>query len=1111
MQEKQVKLSGENNTSPAYVVGIGASAGGLEAIQEFFDNMPPNEDIAFVVIQHLSPDFKSLIDQLLAKNTLMDIRVVEDGMCLEANVVYLIPPKNNMTLSKGKFSLTEQIRGHGLNLPIDIFFHSLAIEYGMSSIAIVLSGTGSDGSKGIIDIDRHKGLVITQDPDTAKFNGMPRSAIDTQVSKCICLVKDMPGIIKRYINDPENFEPIHELSFSNPNVDYAKIFNLLFAKFKINFNNYKPSTISRRIERRMKTLGFPRLSEYAEFMQNSENEFNELCKDLLIGVTSFFRDKDAFAEIKEKIAPHLLQKYSENYETIRIWVPSCSTGEEVYSIAMLLQDYAEQQNQPLDLKIFATDVSKDFLDIANQGVYSAESVANIPKEFLQRFFKKSGDGSYQVCTDIRNLIVFSLHNLLSDPPFTKMDMISCRNFLIYIQPEIQTKLLRYFEYSLNTPGFLFLGSSETLGELGSDFEVISAVWKIYKKLKDVRYPVQDYSLHGNVSRYSVIRADNQEVHTNKENLTVTLSNSMYYETLNYLVSCGLLVDSYRCLVHIFGDASKYIKMGSGNIQKMDIVVNVLQEIKAPLNTTLHRAKSSRSPCSYTGVTVKLINGEQETLKITVYPLYGVSNSVNYYLTIFENVETNVSTDTIPVLSSPDEQTQIVIEELERELQESRESLQATIEELETTNEELQSTNEELLASNEELQSTNEELHSVNEELYTVNAEHQIKISELTMANTDIDNILRSTNIGAIFVNKDLEIRFFTHSIAPVYNLMESDLGRSIRNFTHILEYDELFSDIEEVIKSGKEFKKEVRSIHGKWYLANILPYLTDVQVVDGAIITLVDISKLRYAKLSEDAYNRLNTVLKNSNTGIWNLDLNAGKVEIDQTIKSILALDSDSNILDYQEFSKYIHAQDRDEVDKSINSSFKKELGHSLNFRIIREDKSVRNIIAESIISSKKGVMTGTFRDVTEKVNYQNLASEFENRKIAMDDITDGWWDWDLVTNEEYLSPKFKAMFGYADHELPNSVETWQKLIFKEDLGKAVENFEKHIKSNGESQYIQEVRYKHKDGHVVWVICRGKAIADKDGNYVRMIGTHTDITELKLAEGKLAALDPECD
>lgn len=1092
-------------STPTYVVGIGASAGGLEAIQQFFDNMPSNEDIAFVVIQHLSPDFKSLMDQLLARNTQMRIDVVEDGMPLEANTVFLIPPKNNITMSHGRFKLTEQLRGHTLNLPVDIFFDSLAVEYGTAAIAIVLSGTGSDGSKGIVEVAKHGGLTIVQSPDNAKFDGMPRNAIATQTVQCVVPLHEMTNIIKEYIDDPDNFEHKINQRVVLPGEGYAKLFNMLLIKYKVNFNDYKPTTISRRVDRRVKTLALASLKQYIDYLQEHEDELETLHRDLLIGVTSFFRDQDAFKDIKEKVVPALVKQYSETHEALRIWVAACSTGQEVYSILMLLLDYAEKHNQPIEAKVFATDISKEFLDEASQGIYDEETVSAMPEGFLERFFKKTGN-HYQIRPELRNMVVFSPHNLITDPPFTKMDYISCRNFLIYVQPMVQHKILSFFKYTLNTPGFLFLGSSESLGDEGDEFEPINATWKIFKKIKHVRFPLQASALQLPIQQPLAIP---QRQAGGYERYAPSLSLAMYHEALSYLVPCGFLVDSDKHIIHIFGEGTAYINLKAGSLQQIDVVSSIAPELKAPLSTAFHKAKASKEPYSYTGLEVNQ-SGEKKQIRLTVQPLHNTTGNPNYYLIgLYESDEVVPVGNTM--IYKPDEQSQQVFNALERELQETRESLQATIEEVETTNEELQSTNEELLASNEELQSTNEELHSVNEELYTVNAEYQKKIEELTLASTDIDNILRSTNVGAIFVDKDLKLRFFTPSIAPIYSLVDSDIGRSLKNFTHVLKHRSIIKDTESVLRTEVDYRKEVCSENGQWYALKIMPYLTEKSEAGGAIITLVDVTESKEAneKLRE-ADERLNLALQSSNIGIWSREFDEDIIEIDDTTAVIFGLNSKQEVTNYQQFTSCIHPEDRKRVEAAVKLSLDRGDDYFADFRVIRPDKTVHFIAArgrvhQDVITGAR-YMTGVCWDVTDRIRLEDQTVEFEGRKVAMDDITDGWWDWNLETNEQYMSPKFKAMFGYQDHELANLRDTWENIIFPADLKISQFNYEKHIKTEGKHLYFLEARFKHKNGQTIWVICRGRAIKDKNGKYTHMIGTHTDITEQKKSEEKLNQL-----
>lgn len=685
-----------------------------------------------------------------------------------------------------------------------------------------------------------------------------------------------------------------------------------------------------------------------------------------------------------------------------------------------------------------------------------------------------------------------------------MDLISCRNFLIYIKPNIQSKIVNFFKYALAKDGFLFLGSSESFDDDTGDFAIVDNKSKIFQKLRHTRIRNDNTAMPFPLQQSIMAKSHGMM----EDKLVVPISLNMYHDALNHFVKCGYLIDADKNLIHIFGSGGDFLHIASGAIAHLDITTAVWSELKAPLKMAFHKAKSTEH---YTEYACQIHDSENQSKEIIlgVHPLLNNAASERYFLVTVDKNTNKQDTKTIQY--NPDEHTHQVVSELERELQETRESLQVTIEEVETTNEELQSTNEELLASNEELQSTNEELHSVNEELYTVNAEFQTKIDELSTANNDIDNILRSTNIGAIFVDTKLNIRFFTPSIAPVYSLLPTDIGRSINSFKHILDMESIAEHFKSVISSGKIFQKEVSSHKGKWYQVKVLPYINDASKIDGAILTVFDVTetKLATARLRE-ADERLNLAIKNSDIATWTWLYDQDLLRVDDNFLRIFCIEDGNHELIVNDFLKIVSSEFRQKIKIALESAVSSNIEFKEDFEIVRSDKERRKIAARGRVCknslTSKPFITGVCWDITERVHLEDLAIESEGRKVAMDDITDGWWDWNLETNEEYLSPKFKEMFGYADDEMENSTDAWMKITYPEDLELVLKNYHKHIESDGKHPYHQEVRFHHKDGHTVWVICRGKALKNKAGKFVRMIGTHTDITQAKQYESTLNTL-----
>lgn len=806
-------------SQPSYVVGIGASAGGLEALERFFDHVESSTTMAFVVVQHLSPDFKSVMDELLRRHTELPIHLVEEAMPVEAGHVYLIPPKKEMIISGGRLHLSERDRQQELSLPIDVFFRSLAQDCGTRAIAIVLSGGGSDGSRGIRAIHEGGGLVVVQDTESAQFNGMPKTAQDAGVAHWVLRPDEMPRVIAEHAANPvKRTDTVIESGFES-------VYKMLQNEFGIDFTHYKPSTVTRRIERRLKLARVNDLDAYIERLRAEREELDVLYRDLLIGVTRFFRNEEAFTLLEQKILPELAANKRKG-EPLRLWVAGCATGEEAYTLAILLHELA-QRNPGLQVKLFATDVHRGSLEIAARGIYNEEAVANVSTDRIEKYFWHHGK-NYQVVPDLRQMIVFAPHDVIRDAPFTRVDLVSCRNLLIYLQPPAQQKVISLFHFALNRGGVLFLGPSETLGPSSGDFETVERHWHFYRKFSDVRIPVDP---HFRPSR--PIIAPRTAAVAPAAGLIGT-----YDKLLEEFMPPSLLVSERGELVHVFGGASKFLKLRDGR-PALDIRDVLDEELKVVVIGGIQRALKTDDAMVFRNV---------REHKITIRRVRSTTSGGMHLLVSFEP-----ETDVPSIRSETEVDIRQVnrdqIGQLENELSVTKENLQAAIEELETSNEELQAANEELLASNEELQSTNEELQSVNEELYTVNAEYQRKITELTEMTNDMDNLLSSTDVGTIFLDRNLKIRRFTPQIGEAFNLLPQDVGRPIATFAHNIEHPNLAADLQSVLLSGAPLEKEIRDLSGHTFFLRILPYRAK-GTIDGVVLTMIDVTNM---KAAEDA------------------------------------------------------------------------------------------------------------------------------------------------------------------------------------------------------------------------------------------------------------------
>jgi two-component system CheB/CheR fusion protein len=721
-----------NDTRDAsYVVGIGASAGGLEAIHELFDNMPDDTNFSFVIVQHLSPDYKSLMVELLSKHTNMQVYEATDKLALQPNSVYVIPTKKRMTLQNGALRLTEKANADIPNTAIDTFFTSLAEEKGTHAIAIVLSGTGTDGSRGIVKIKEKDGIVIVQDPISAKFDGMPNSAIATGTTDLILAPELIAEELAEYLKEGPLTRAFKNLALKDEGLVNQILETVKFAT-QHDFLSYKRPTIGRRISKRMLQLNIQDLKGYLEYLRAHPEESKFLSKEFLIGVTKFFRDEAPFEELKTAVLPSLISGRKEN-EGLKAWVVACSTGEEAYSMAMVFTEYLKSNSLSFDLKIFATDIDKAAIDIATKGVYP-ETIANdVSKERLDKFFIREGN-TYKVVPELRRMIVFAHHDILKDPPFSKLDFLSCRNMLIYMNSDLQKNVLRTFHFSLNENAFLLLGPSENIGVIKDSMKEVDKKWKIYKNLIKAR--LSDRSTFGSPTEN---RTPTQFISTVKSKNALSHISEIFKDILvaeyNY---AGIYITEDFEVKHADGNFKQYLNFPAGKFN-----FNLLKMVPADLSIALGAGVRKALKLNEKVVleSIKWNEGkDQKLIKIIIQPYIQLKEYLQPFIFIVLQ-EVAINKEIAAVETSDLALADVAI--LATELKETRENLQTVVEELESANEELQSSNEEMLSSNEELQSTNEELQSLNEELHTVNAEHQLKIRELVELNDDLNNYFRN--------------------------------------------------------------------------------------------------------------------------------------------------------------------------------------------------------------------------------------------------------------------------------------------------------------------------------------------------------------------------------
>jgi len=821
--QESISCEEEDPLKPTHYIGIGASAGGLEALQEFFSALPVDAGVGYVVVQHLAPDYKSMMDELLAKHTDMNIVNVEDGVEVLSNTIYLIPARRNILIAEGRLYLSEQMPDQGVSLPIDTFFKSLAVDQQDRAIGIILSGTGSDGSHGVKAIKESGGMVFVQEPQSAKFDGMPYNAIQTGCADFVLSLENISSQLVTFLAHPligRTDEPI-ELTIDTQQEALHAIFDLVRSRSKIDFGHYKPSTVARRLERRMSINQKHVLHDYLDLLREDDSEVDILTREILISVTRFFRDKQAFKYLENHLMDDIITNSSDE---IRIWIAGCATGEEAYSMAIVLDEAIARRSVMRSVKIFATDLDAAAIQTGSIGKYGRDIEQDVNPARLAKYFTKT-NGRYEVNAKLRRMVVFANHNMISDPPFSNLDLCSCRNVMIYFQSDVQAKVLAAFHFALKKNGIAFFGPAENVGDLKSHFKSINEPHKIFKKISgapSLLPRVMSSRQRGTVQKYLVpTNTPNPNTGNSRESDLTTVKDGM----LKQLLQAAAILDADMQLVHVYGDFHQYLKKFPEGRISTKISNLIVDELGIGLSTSLSRAKKDGEPVIYQNIVVD-INNKAKSIDIQSNHYPAAGSEAEYYSVII--TETNK-----PQLLSLSEQGEggvenqssvLRIRDLENELLTNRENLQATNEELETTNEELQSANEELMSSNEELQSTNEELQSVNEELFTVNSEYQQKISELSMANDDLDNVLQSTSVGIIFLDSGMVIRRFTNVASRFFNMLTTDIGRPLHHISHNIVYPTLYDDMATVIRDKKSIFKELFTLNDLPIQMKLLPY-----------------------------------------------------------------------------------------------------------------------------------------------------------------------------------------------------------------------------------------------------------------------------------------------
>lgn len=1085
------------------VAGMGASAGGLDAFKRFFGAMPADSGVAFVLIPHLDPKHESLMVELLARCTKMPVVEVTDGMAVEANRVYILPPNKYMTISGGILRLTGPVERSGMQTSIDLFLRSLAIDKREKAICIILSGTGSHGAVGLKAIKASDGMALVQDPDTAEYPRMPESAIATGLADYVLPVEKMPEALIKYIQH-------YYVNGAKTGADGAEdpdhlnqVLALVRARTKFDFRCYRKRMLTRRIERRMSLSHFHQFADYLAFLREHPDEVKQLFRDLLISVTNFFRDAQAFQALETEVIVPLVRAKSDN-APLRIWSAGCATGEEAYSLGMVVLEQLAAAQKSCPVQIFATDVDEDALEVARRGIYPESIVTDVSPERLGRFFTRVGDASYQVSKQLREIVVFARQNLITDAPFSKLDLIVCRNLLIYLEPDIQKKVLALLHFSLNEGGFLFLGPAETIGRHIDLFEPVSKKWRIFRRIGPARPERVEVPITTAVDPLVPLR----RLAPPSTTRPVSFAELTHRLLLDQFAPPAVLINRKYEVLYFFGVTDRYLAVPTGE-PTQDLMMLARDGLRSKLRSAIHKAVRANGPVTLQGARVKR-NGGYHPVIVTIRPVQGPHGADGLLLVTFQDADQDIPQPRPPETTAEES----VVRQLEYELKATKEDLQSTVEELESSNVELKVSNEEVMSMNEELQSANEELEtskeelqSLNEELTTVNNQLQDKVADLETANNDMANLLNCTEVAILFLDNHFRIKRFTSPATRLFNLIATDLDRPISDITPKCPDNTLQHDIEQVLRTltPQVTQVQMQTPDGCSWNRRITPYRTRDNRIEGVVLTFTDVTQIRQAA---NQSQRLAAVLLDSNDAVLVLDFdgtisawNRGAQQM-YGYSEAEALQMNAEQIIAEELLVKTHARweqlRRGERVDSWESQRKTKDGRILDVWVTAT--AIKDDWGRPVAIAK------TERDITDrKKATAALRDNAERVRLALSAGAMGTWDWHFMTNALSWDPRQYELFGIHKDDFDDTTAQALRVIHPEDRPR-VEAAGVRSRENG-VPFREEFRVVHPDGSIHWLVGLGQPLKNARGKVDRMIGVNFDVTDRKQAEHELQQLN----